>query len=163
MDIKKYGQTYEAPENRDQFVDVEKGEVIDKENIPPLEVIKAIAKRYNIQISDPNKGCKHCYGRGYTGREAKTKVPIMCMCLFRDRTNKQKYLDMQAAQMYGHFNHDTRRKMKQNLHKRLNMNSVVAKNIDNERAAMVGVSATPGPTIDIFKSSSPLSASEEPK
>lgn len=149
MDTKKYGQSYEAPENRDQFVDVEKGTVIDKTDIPPLEVIRAIAKRYDINISDPSKGCKFCYGRGYIGRDLVTKAPIPCTCIFRDRTAKQKFQDMQAAQMYGKWNHAIRRKMKKAIHNRVSNNDQVAKTLAHERA--IAPSTPAASPIDIFK------------
>jgi hypothetical protein len=119
MDAKKYGQTYEPPKNRDEFVDVEKGAVIDKKDIPPIEIIKEMAKRYNVPISDPNKSCNKCYGRGYSGLDAATQAPTPCSCLFRGRTAKEKYDEMQRSQGMVKMNHDARRRMKKEIHKRM--------------------------------------------
>lgn len=119
MDMKKYGQSYALPKNRDEFVDVEKGAVIDKKDIPPIEIIREMAKRYNVPISDPNKSCKHCYGRGYSGLDATTQAPVPCSCLFRGRTAKEKYDEMQRSQGMVRMNHDARRRMKKEIHKRM--------------------------------------------
>lgn len=119
MDAKKYGQTYELPKNRDEFVDVEKGAVIDKKDIPPIEIIKEMAKRYNVPISDPNKSCKSCYGRGYSGIDMATQAPIPCSCLFRGRTAKEKYDEAIRSQGMVKINHDARRRMKKEIHKRM--------------------------------------------
>jgi hypothetical protein len=119
MDAKKYGQTYELPKNRDEFVDVEKGAVIDKKDIPPIEIIKEMAKRYNVPISDPNKSCKHCYGRGYSHIDVATQAPIPCQCLFRGRTAKEKYDEAIRSQGMIKMNHDARRRMKKEIHKRM--------------------------------------------
>lgn len=119
MDVKKYGQAYAAPKDRDEFVDVEKGEVVDKKDIPPIEIIKEWAKRCNVPISDPNKSCKHCYGRGYSGTDAATHAPIPCSCLFRGRTAKEKYDETQRSQSMIKLNHESRRRMKKEIHKRM--------------------------------------------
>ena len=150
MDMKKYGQQYAAPEDRDQFVDVEKGQVLNKDDIPPLEVMKALAARYKLEISDPSKGCGHCYGRGYTGKDLKTGAPIPCNCLFRGRDAKKKYDDMQAAQVYGRWNRKQRRQMEKTISKNRNP-SKVADTLEQERSAML-LSATPvsHQPVDIF-------------
>jgi len=119
MDVKKYGQAYALPKDRDEFVDVEKGAVIDKKDIPPIEIIKEWAKRCNVPITDPNKSCKHCYGRGYNGIDAATHAPNPCSCLFRGRTTKEKYEEAQRAQGLIKLNHDARRRMKKEIHKRM--------------------------------------------
>lgn len=150
MEIKKYGQNYAAPENRDQFVDVEKGAVIDKKDIPPLEVIRAMAKRYGMEISDPNKGCQHCYGRGYVGKDIKTQAPIPCTCIYRGRTPKQKQDDAKATQIYGTWNREAKRKMKKVIHNKMSKNSNVAKTLENERAIMEPPSIPQEPLVDIL-------------
>jgi hypothetical protein len=119
METKKYGQQYDLPENRDEFVDVEKGAVVDKKDIPPIEVIKEMAKRFNINIKNPNSGCKHCYGRGYDGIDVKTQAPIPCTCLFRDRDTRQKYQDEMASSGLIKMNHDAKRKMLKNIRRGL--------------------------------------------
>lgn len=53
---------------------------VSEEN--PFEVIRAISKVANIPISDPNKNCKKCYGRGYLGVDTKNKMPVPCKCIF---------------------------------------------------------------------------------
>jgi hypothetical protein len=40
----------------------------------------------------PKASCRHCYGRGYIGTDAKTKKKVMCRCVQKDflRVNKLK-------------------------------------------------------------------------
>lgn len=113
-----YGQSYALPENRDAFVDVEKGQVVDKKDIPPLEVIRAMAKRLNIKLSDPAKNCPKCFERGYVGIDA-SNTPIMCQCLFRHLTPQEKMQAMQAGNVHSKFNRAKRRQMEKNLKKKL--------------------------------------------
>lgn len=49
--------------------------------ISPFDVIKKVAEKMGQIINDPKPSCKHCYGRGYVGRDSKTKSPIPCMCI----------------------------------------------------------------------------------
>jgi hypothetical protein len=150
MDIKKYGQQYELPENRDEFVDVEKGAVIDKKDIPPIEIIKEMAKRFSVNIKNPNSGCRHCYGRGYSGIDAKTQAPIPCTCLFRDRDSRQKYQDTMASQGLIRMNHDARRRMQKNIRRGLVSTQPVLPPV--KPSPVTAVSATTD--VDIFKAKS---------
>jgi len=76
------GNNYDMPEDRDEFVDMKTGEVIDKEKIDPMDVIRKIAEKTGTKIQDPKKNCKKCWGRGYTARDAETKAPIPCKCIY---------------------------------------------------------------------------------
>lgn len=51
-------------------------------NLDPLEVIQAAAQGIGLVLNDPKPNCKHCHGRGWTGRNAETKEPIPCSCIF---------------------------------------------------------------------------------
>lgn len=51
-------------------------------NIPPMDVIKHVAKLTGTLIKDPKPNCKHCHGLGYVGRYASTGEPIACQCIF---------------------------------------------------------------------------------
>ena len=57
--------------------------VIDTDDlsITPLDVIKATAKKIGQELCHPKPNCKHCHGRGYIGRDSKTKAPIPCKCI----------------------------------------------------------------------------------
>ena len=57
---------------------------VDKQNVAltPFQVIKGLARTLGQTINDPLPNCKQCYGRGYTGRDATTKAPIPCHCIF---------------------------------------------------------------------------------
>lgn len=48
----------------------------------PLEAIKAAAEGIGLILNDPKPNCKHCHGRGFTGRNHNTREPIPCSCLF---------------------------------------------------------------------------------
>lgn len=47
----------------------------------PLEKIKFAAERFGITLSDPDKSCKKCFGRGYVGIDIKSQIPIACKCI----------------------------------------------------------------------------------
>ena len=147
MDIKKYGQTYDLPENRDAFVDVEKGAVVDKKDIPHIEIIKEMAKRFNVNIRNPNSGCKHCYGRGYSAIDAKTQAPIPCTCLFRDRTELQKYQEMMVSQGLIKMNHDAKRKMQKNIRRGLVQTQPIVSTVNPAPATVVSAASD----VNIFK------------
>ena len=46
--------------------------------------IKAMMNKMGVQIKDPKPSCKHCHGRGWTGRKSLTNEPIMCTCVQPD-------------------------------------------------------------------------------
>ena len=75
----------------------EKGEQKEVREVPisatPFERMKIVADNAGIDIKDPKKNCKHCYGRGYVGfvndpkdKDDKDKEPVPCHCIF---TKKQ--------------------------------------------------------------------------
>lgn len=76
------GQNYNLPENREEFIDTKSGEIVKKEKIEPMDVIRKIAEKIGTKIQDPKPGCKHCYGRGWIGRDAQSKAPIPCNCIY---------------------------------------------------------------------------------
>lgn len=110
---------YDDPDNADKFIDSKDGSVIDKENLTPFQIIKTIAKQNNQSIKDPEKSCKHCYGRGFEGKDKDTQMPIPCRCLFRGKSNKEKEADQMydSARLNGKMNHDQQRRMKLALYK----------------------------------------------
>jgi hypothetical protein len=81
------GQGYQL-NDKEEFFDPVKGEVVDKKDLSPWEVIKATAIRLGYEVKDPNKSCKHCYGRGYIGLVAGTKQPIPCNCIYSQEQKK---------------------------------------------------------------------------
>jgi len=108
------GQKYEAPVDKDKFVDTTKGELVDKSKLTDWDVIKAVAKQTNTEIRNPKSGCKHCYGRGYIGWDHKTKAPIPCRCIHPPKTPDQLMqearTDQKNAQMV--FNKKTYKQLK---------------------------------------------------
>jgi len=91
------GQNYNLPENRDEFIDTKSGEIVKQENINPMDVIRKIAEKIGTKIQDPKKNCKHCFGRGYIGRDAKTKAPVPCNCIY-PKAEGEDALNQQVAQ-----------------------------------------------------------------
>jgi len=82
------GEKYDLPDNADAFVETGEGKIINRENLSPFEIIKAIAKENGTEIKDPAKNCSHCHERGFEGVDTITKMPIPCRCLFRGRNDE---------------------------------------------------------------------------
>jgi len=87
------GAKYEVPTDAGAFVDTKDGKVIKREDLTPFQLIKAIADQNGYKIKNPDKSCRHCYGRGYEALDSKTQMPILCRCLFRGRTLEEKRSD----------------------------------------------------------------------
>lgn len=81
-------QQYEV-NDVEEFIDTETGTIVDKEKLTPLDAIKAVAKKLGQIVKNPRSGCRKCYGRGYIGRDSKTKMPIPCNCIY-DKEDLQK-------------------------------------------------------------------------
>lgn len=81
------GEKYDLPDSADAFIETGEGKIINKEDLSPFEIIKAVAKENGTEIKDPVKNCSHCHGRGFEGVDTDTKMPIPCRCLFRGRNN----------------------------------------------------------------------------
>ena len=81
---------YVNPSDRDGFVDTVAGTVKSREDLTPFDIIKSVALQTNTIINDPKKGCRRCYGRGYTGVDASTKSPIPCSCIYPDKSENDK-------------------------------------------------------------------------
>jgi hypothetical protein len=113
-------ENYDRPEDRSVLVDVKEGKVVDKKDVPYLEIIRAMAKKVGVEIAEPRKGCHHCYGRGYVGIDSKTKAPIPCSCLFRNRKPEEKVKDSVVQQTYTGWNRASKRKMAKNIRKEKN-------------------------------------------
>lgn len=111
------GEQYDLPTDADSFVDTDTGEVIKREDMTPWQIIKAIAKQNGTILQDPLKGCHHCYGRGYEGIDAHTKMPFPCRCLFRGKTDKEKEAEnlYDQGRMTKTFSRDQKRRMKKAL------------------------------------------------
>lgn len=84
------GEQYKDPTKDEKFIDVHKGTLLDKKDVPALLQIKSFYEQNNIKIGEPKSGCRHCYGRGYTGFDIKAQIWIPCQCLFPAQTRMQK-------------------------------------------------------------------------
>jgi hypothetical protein len=76
------GENYGEVEKEIIYVDPATGETVDPNNLDPWGKIKFIATQLGQTIDEPNKKCKHCYGRGYTSIDATTKLPTPCSCVY---------------------------------------------------------------------------------
>lgn len=82
-------EEYELEDNQSQYFDSESGEILDSKDLTVFQKMKILAERMGYEINNPKKGCRKCYGRGYTGFEKETKSPIVCMCVYKEE-DKQK-------------------------------------------------------------------------
>jgi len=92
-------------EGVEEFIDTEGGEVIDKASLTPMDSIRAVAKKLGQTLKDPSPGCKHCFGRGWDGKDAETGMPIPCGCIYTEDDMKK------AKESFVVHNRMTRRKM----------------------------------------------------
>lgn len=66
------------------FLDPATGEIVDRSSLPILEQIKQVAKSIGQEVNAPNKSCKKCHGRGYTGINLDGNIPVACDCIFKE-------------------------------------------------------------------------------
>lgn len=121
------GGNYEAPEDKDSFIDTGDGRVIDKKDLTPFEIIKAIAKQTGNKIRDPKPSCKHCYGRGWIGKDYKTQMPIPCNCIYPPKTPAEK----EAEQPRFPMSRKARRKMQRAYKTALKKGRIKPKEIED--------------------------------
>jgi hypothetical protein len=119
---------YELPVQKEEFVDIEKKSVVDKKDISPLEIIKAVANKNGIKLYLGATGCKYCYDRKYIGFDSLTHAPIPCSCLYRGRSSEEKRNDAVAFNTHT-FNREKKRQMKKGLKKFLKMNKIQKSNL----------------------------------
>jgi S-adenosylmethionine synthetase len=108
------GSMYDVPDSAEAFIDMKDGKIVDKKDLTPYEIIKAIAQQTNTEIRSPRKGCRSCYGRGYVGIEYKTKMPIPCNCIYPSKNDVEKMNEQvyDASKNNNKPNHKTRRNIK---------------------------------------------------
>jgi len=123
-----YGHKYDAPETSEGIIDTKTGETKKAEDVTPFDVIKTVAEQSGIEIRDPRKGCKHCYGRGYIGRLVETQQPIPCNCITIPKTATEKETEEYNTRSMtggGKLNREQRRrqlKYFRRLHKKIKIN-----------------------------------------
>lgn len=105
VEIIKDDTSYSQVQPTAVYIDPKTGQSIDTTKLEPFEIIKLIASELDIAINDPKKGCKKCYGRGYTSIITKNQQPIPCICVYKQKNN-------QDHQMMTSPNRVTRRKNK---------------------------------------------------
>lgn len=127
---------YDAPESADKFVDTKDGQVVDKKDLTPMQIIKTIAEQNGTKIKDPNPSCKHCFGRGFDGKDSKTQMPIPCSCLFRGKTEEQKNAEAMydSKNLNQKMNHDQRRRMSKAIAAQFNIQrKSIVNSLKNEK------------------------------
>lgn len=72
-----------------EFTTISEEEKLSK--MTPLERIKHTASKFNIQLKDPKRGCKTCFGRGYKGFVIGTDRPVACHCINPDMNEETKH------------------------------------------------------------------------
>lgn len=77
-------EDYGVPEERAVYIDPKSQEIKDYDSLSPWEKIKEASKKFGVEITEPNKKCKKCFGRGYTGMalDGSHKIPIACKCIY---------------------------------------------------------------------------------
>jgi len=73
FDTSEFSEEYAKVNAKEELVDIESGNVIDKEKLTTLDYIKAISKKMGIELVDPDPSCKFCLGRGHTNFIEKPK------------------------------------------------------------------------------------------
>ena len=61
----------------------------DEVALTPMDVIRSMAEKLGQDIKDPNPSCKKCQGRGYIGRDAETKAPLPCKCIYHNYNSNE--------------------------------------------------------------------------
>lgn len=90
-------ESYNLPEGDQIIVDTAKGEILDKSELDLWDIIKNTAISKNVKINDPKPNCKKCYGRGYVATDAKTHMPLPCLCIYT-KEDKAKIKDINFKQ-----------------------------------------------------------------
>ena len=124
----KYGQLKDV----DKVVDLKTEKIIDKKELPPFEQIQLAAKESGTTLRKPNSGCRHCYGRGYTGKNL-TGEPIACTCIFPARTGRQ--IQQETAML--NYMQAMKKKQKSLQKSVVNKTSVMLKNEFEKRVQKV--------------------------
>lgn len=114
-----FNQQYDLPEDRDGFIDDGSGEVVEKKDLKPIDVIKAVAKQMGQDINDPDPSCNHCYGRGYTARDSATKAPIPCKCIHANLTELDQQKNDSIASRMSRMPRKQRRKLERQFKKKM--------------------------------------------
>jgi len=86
---------YNEITNEEMYIDPQSRTIYEKDelHITAFDVIKATAEKLGQVVNDPNPNCKHCQGRGYVGRDASSKAPIPCQCIYTPEA-KEKAADI---------------------------------------------------------------------
>lgn len=93
---------YTIPDFKGGLVNPTTNVVEEEKPLTAWEVIQQMASVTGAVLKDsPNTGCKKCFGRGYVGRDTKTKAPIPCSCIFVASSPMQKAQENNIASSVG--------------------------------------------------------------
>lgn len=84
--------------NTPMIVDAPKS-MQDQKETPPVVLVDDTPKKPEIEIK-PKSSCRHCYGRGYVGKDTATGKKIICRCVkraFMKANNENKIKDAVLA------------------------------------------------------------------
>lgn len=59
-------------------IDSSTGERVE---LTPFEKIKFAADKFGMELNNPDRSCKKCFGRGYLSVDSKTGIPVACQCV----------------------------------------------------------------------------------
>ena len=94
-------QYTQIPEARAALINTATGEVSAPEQyVSCWEFIETNLRLIGANYRQPVKGCKKCFGRGWIGRKADTKEPIVCNCVFVPKTKAEQIMDAQMENNY---------------------------------------------------------------
>jgi hypothetical protein len=94
--------------------------------------MKAVAEKNGNVINEPKKDCKKCYGRGYTARDATTKQPIPCMCIFPPQTPAEKEKNKALYNKLRPISRSERRILQRNFKRYVKKHPKTEQNIEQE-------------------------------
>lgn len=85
----------ELPNAQEIYIDPSNSTIID--NVDPWEKIKYASKKYGLEIQEPLKNCKKCYGRGYISIDHNTQNPNPCTCIYPPvKTEEEQFMRKNA-------------------------------------------------------------------
>ena len=113
-------------DNSDTLLD-ENGNIIDPNSLSVFEKLKLAAKKLGQTLNDPDKSCKHCFGRGYVGINLDGNIPLPCKCVYKKFFKE--HPNWRGQEMPS-WNRTTRRKYEKRMGKYINLKAESMKKRD---------------------------------
>jgi len=96
----------------------ESGNIIDPASLSVFERLKLTAKKLGQTLNDPDKSCKHCFGRGYVGINLDGNIPLPCKCVYKKFFKE--HPNWRGQEMPS-WNRSTRRRYEKQMGKYINL------------------------------------------